>query len=121
MYRYVNSRHSLQYSKLPPKDGELTTDDVPEAELEMIEVLRAWLEFGLKPLLDLAPDELTQNQSVRFYEMNDLIETLLKNPDYYCAATRIVSQWRENTVAKTYAKFLLIRSKNTESVLKTGF
>ncbi|MDR9828537.1 hypothetical protein RCJ22_23415 [Vibrio sp. FNV 38] len=111
MYKYVRSPRSMRYLTPPRCDIPLTTKDVPEAELEMREVLVAWVEFGLQPILRLPKVDTGSLVVLRFYEMNNVVTTLMKNPDYYCAAFRIVGQWAEHTVEKTYAKYLLICSQ----------
>ncbi|MGL6259372.1 hypothetical protein [Vibrio sp. WXL103] len=116
MYKYVDSPTATHYIKPPPKGRALSCEDVPEAELEMREILLAWLEFGLEPILNTSPGELGDIESQRFYDMNETVSTLLKNSDYYCAAVRIVDQWRDDTVAKTYANYLLVINQKCESL-----
>ncbi|MGR5117746.1 hypothetical protein ACPV5W_03300 [Vibrio astriarenae] len=111
MYKYVSCPRALHYIKPPPVDVSLSPADVPEAELEIREVFVEWVEHGLGAVVDKPISVITERERVRFDNLNHVLCTLFKNPDYYCAAMRVVNQWKDNTVAKTYARYLLILSK----------
>ena len=111
MYRYVSSLRASHYKTPPPTHQPLSVEDVPEAELEMREILNNWYTDGLLPIIQAEKTPTSPQEQQRFDKLTRTVGTLLRDKDYYFATKRIVSLWKPDSIEATYITYLLYRSE----------
>ena len=116
MYRYVSSPQASRYIVPPPQHRELSSVDVPEAELEMREILNNWFADGLAPIIQSDVDYISSSDQVRFEKLSRTVGMLLRNKDYYFATKRILSLWEQDCLETTYVSYLMLRSERATSL-----
>ncbi|MFA0439840.1 hypothetical protein BCU70_11180 [Vibrio sp. 10N.286.49.C2] len=114
-YFYVFNIYDESYITVPPAFKRLNSNDVPEEEIEIRDIITCWYEAGLQPLERAIPVNCSFLENKKNFErLTRMLKTLIRYKAYFCAMKRIISQWHRESLARRYLDYLLEKHVSTE-------
>ncbi|MCL9775823.1 hypothetical protein [Vibrio methylphosphonaticus] len=106
-YLYVHDMYDDNYTSPPPL-RRLTILDVPQAEIEIRDILLCWYETGFIPLQQsmALKKEFTEHKHL-FVRHTRTLCRLIKCKAYFFAVKRVISIWDNRSLECQYLAYLL--------------